>query len=173
MSATAANGRFGFALHTARHDNWLTPPDLHATLGEFDLDPCAVPEPRPWPTACEHIAPPRDGLLEEWGGRVWCNPPYSQLRPWLNRMAEHGNGIALTFARTDTAAFAGVWRAAAIVFLYGRLYFRSVDGKEHDRASAPSVLIAYGERNADVLRQLVTSRTLRGAFISLSGAIAC
>lgn len=49
-------------------DTWLTPPAVLAALGEFDLDPCSAPSPRPWPTAKQHIELPENGLLANWGG---------------------------------------------------------------------------------------------------------
>src|SRR6266700_2805786 len=102
---------------------WLTPPALLATLGPFDLDPCAAPRPRPWPTAARHIIRPANGLAERWEGRVWLNPPYSVIGPWAGRLAGHGQGTALIFARTETAWFAGyVWaKATALLFLAGRI----------------------------------------------------
>ena len=68
--------------------------------------------------------------------------------------ADHGNCIALTFARTETKMFFScVWnRATAVLFISGRLKFYHVDGSRADSAGAPSVLIAYGDNNADVLR---------------------
>lgn len=132
-------------------ETWLTPPHILAALGPFDLDPCAAPSPRPWPSAARHIELPEDGLTAEWQGRVWCNPPYgAQAVRWLQRMAEHGNGVALVFARTETAMFQDqVWpRAHAVLFLRGRIAFCSPDGKPAMSAGAPSVLIAYGESNA-------------------------
>lgn len=135
---------------------WLTPPEILAALGPFDLDPCAAPSPRPWPTAARHIELPEDGLTAEWEGRVWCNPPFgSHTGQWLGRMALHGNGIALAFARTDTAMFrAWVWKhAAAVMFLHGRPHFYRPDGERASgNSGGPIVLIAYGEANADALR---------------------
>lgn len=131
---------------------WLTPPEIIEALGPFDLDPCAAPSPRPWPTAARHIELPEDGLAAEWSGRVWCNPPFGdQTRVWLKRMAEHGNGIALTFARTDTRMFHHwVWlRASAVFFLRGRPKFYRPDGtKAAGNSGGPICLIAYGEANA-------------------------
>jgi len=100
-------------------DNWITPRWLIERLGPFDLDPCAC-EPQPWPTAKRMVTENEDGLLLQWSGFVWCNPPYGRLLGvWLERMSVHNNGIALVFARTDTRAFhSHVWPcASALLFL--------------------------------------------------------
>lgn len=136
---------------------WLTPPEWIFVLGPFDLDPCAAPSPRPWPTAKRHIELPEDGLAAEWIGRVWCNPPFgSQTWSWLSRMAEHGNGIALTFARTETAGFREhVWnRAHGILFVSNRPHFHYPDGtRAKGNSGGPICLIAYGADNANRLRR--------------------
>lgn len=136
-------------------DTWLTPRPLVEALGPFDLDPCAAPEPRPWPTASEMISLPDDGLAADWHGRVWLNPPYSrEARVWLARLARHGRGTALTFARTETAWFVEtVWKqATALLFLHGRIHFHYPDGtRAAANSGAPSVLIAYGRDDADRL----------------------
>jgi hypothetical protein len=153
-----------------RSNVWLTPPDIVRDLGPFDLDPCAAPDPRPWDTAARHITEDEDGLTQPWEGRVWLNPPYSRdaIAAWLRRMAQHGNGIALIFGRTDTDAFHRyVFRHAdAISFLWGRLNFHHPDGRRADaNGGAPSVLIAYGSANAERLRQY-TGRPTR--FVQLT-----
>lgn len=130
-----------------KNDEWLTPPSIIDRLGPFDLDPCA-PCVRPWPTATNHYCKHDDGLAMPWHGFVWCNPPYgSESAAWLAKMSEHGNGIALIFARTETAMFFDyVWaRAQALLFLRGRLHFHRVTGERAKANSgAPSVLVAYG-----------------------------
>lgn len=72
----------------------------------------------------------------------------------LARMAAHGNGIALIFARTETKAFQEhCWRSAdAMLFMAGRIKFRLPGGGVSGPAGAPSVLIAYGQPNAQALR---------------------
>lgn len=136
-------------------DEWLTPPHVLRALGPFDLDPCA-PIVRPWAMAERHYTIEDDGLSREWCGRVWCNPPYGKhVARWLDRCFEHGNAIALIFARTETEAFFDtVWRkATAAMFLDGRLHFHHVGGRRAAANSgAPSVLVAYGENNAAALR---------------------
>lgn len=86
------------------------------------------------------------------------NPPYGKaLGAWLNRLAMHGNGIALVFARTDTRAFfENVWgKASLLLFVRGRLTFARPDGSEPSlghNSGGPSVLIGYGEEAARRLR---------------------
>lgn len=146
-------------------DEWLTPPSIVNALGEFDLDPCS-PINRPWNTAKQHFTIEDDGLSKDWHGRVWCNPPYgSQTGIWLNKCSQHGNAIALIFARTETKMFFdSVWnKADALLFVKGRLKFFHVTGIVGDSAGAPSVLIAYGKSNADFLRNC----GIEGKFINL------
>lgn len=133
---------------------WLTPPHVIEALGPFDLDPCACTD-APFKTAEHSIALPEDGLADSWHGRVWLNPPYGpHTGVWLDRLAAHGNGIALIFARTDTKAFRIIWNHAdAILFLRGRLAFYRPDGTKGLTAGAPSVLAAFGENNTISLRE--------------------
>lgn len=152
-------------------ETWLTPPHVLAALGQFDLDPCAAPSPRPWPSAVQHVELPTDGLAVPWVGRVWCNPPYgAEAARWLAKLADHGNGVALVFARTETAMFFDqVWtKADGILFLRGRLAFCDRQGKPAQSAGAPSCLIAYGGGNADQLRAC----GLPGHFVPLTPSAA-
>lgn len=135
-----------------KNDEWLTPPEILAALGRFDLDPCA-PEVRPWQTASRHYW--ADGLDLPWIGRVWCNPPFgTQAIDWLRKMVKHGNGIALVPARTETRMFYEcVWGVAdAVCFLKGRPHFHYVTGERAKANSgAPICLVAYGAQNAQAL----------------------
>lgn len=137
------------------HDEWLTPPDILATLGAFDLDPCA-PVVRPWDTAARHFTVEDSGLLQPWAGRVWCNPPFGrEAIHWMRKMAAHGNGVALIPARTETAMFyETVWQVAdAVLFIKGRPHFHTVDGKRAAfNSGAPICLIAYGASNVLALK---------------------
>lgn len=154
--------------HMGQKDEWLTPPDIVRDLGEFDLDPCS-PINRPWDTARRHLTIQDDGLSHEWSGRVWLNPPYGrETIRWMEKLALHGNGIALIFARTETKIFfPWVWDyAASVLFLKGRLTFHHVTGeKGKGNGGAPSVLIAYGENNAEALR--LYSQVREGAYIDM------
>lgn len=154
----------GDGAQATTHD-WLTPPEILAALGPFDLDPCAS-QHQPWKTAERQLTIADDGLSAEWKGRVWCNPPYGPFAArWLERCAAHGDAVAFVFARTETAVFQDhVWpKASALLFLRGRVSFRLPGGGRAGVAGAPSVLIAYGTHNARVL----SSCGIAGAFVPL------
>lgn len=147
-------------------DEWLTPPEILAALGPFDLDPCS-PVDRPWDTAAAHLSVEDDGLSTPWRGRVWLNPPYSEVDPWMERMAAHGRGTALLFARTETRCWeTHIWpHVSAVLFLFGRLTFYRGDGtaaKAGHNSGGPSVLLAYGAADAELLAR----SALPGAYTS-------
>jgi hypothetical protein len=140
---------------------WYTPPSLFGALGlDFDLDPCAPPLPAAaWIPARRRYSLPVDGLAQPWEGRVWLNPPYAaETARWVGRLAEHGDGLALTFVRSCTPWWqSAVRRSTGVLFVEGRLSFIEGSpelrrGRRRDsRAGAPSCLIAFGEACAEAL----------------------
>lgn len=123
-------------------DRWLTPIEIVQALGHFDLDPCGE---RSHPTASTIYED--DGLRRGWFGRVWLNPPYSEVGKWMYRLAEHGSGIALVFARTETRWAQKVLpKASSVLFLAGRLTFTSPVIPTSGNSGAPSMLLAFGEK---------------------------
>lgn len=146
--------------HSAKSisSEWATPPHVIEALGgagTFAVDPCAMVD-QPWPCARQSFNRLDNGLGRRWTGNVYMNPPYSNviIRSWLSRLVEHGNGIALIFARTETDNFFEyVWtEATAVLFLRGRLFFHYENGARAEHNSGgPSVLIAYGDQEAERL----------------------
>lgn len=137
---------------------WYTPPRIFAALGlPFDLDPCS-PGGRvvPWIPAATHFTRADDGLRQPWHGRVWLNPPYGRdMERWLDRFAAHRRGIALVFARTDTAWFHRyATRADVLCFTRGRIAFVSPTAENRAAgAGCGSVFLAYGRECVQALRQ--------------------
>jgi hypothetical protein len=151
-----------------RSNDWLTPPEILTAVGPFDLDPCASVG-QPWPTASEMWTD--RGLDRDWSGFVWLNPPYGpHVWEWLDRLADHGDGMALIFARTETEGFfRTVWeRADALYFLRGRLHFhRPVTGERAAfNAGAPSVLVGYGVR-ASLRLKSIDREAVPGRYVEL------
>lgn len=130
--------------HKGKTNTWLTPLPLIRALGDFDLDPCGFSGHN---TAKEITVWPNDGLAHPWHGRVWLNPPYGKEQQiWLRRLQEHGNGIALIFARLET-----IWIqpfiANGFFQLRGRIRFLNENFKPETTAGAPSMLVPFGRKN--------------------------
>lgn len=158
-----------FNLNTDNCAEWLTPPEILRALGPFDLDP-AAPIVRPWDMAARHYTKIDDDMAQPWEGRVWLNPPYGrETFRWLARLAEHGSGLALIFARTETQGFhAEIWhKAHAIFFFQGRLRFHRVSGERGGTANAPSCLVAYSPEDSARLYRAQKEGALAGALINL------
>lgn len=112
------------------------------------------------------------GLHAPWSGLVWCNPPYDRHAwAWLAKCADHGNAIALIFARTEVEQFhRQVWdRADALLFFEGRLFFHKPDGsRAPHNGGAPSVLVAYG----NIATSRIMKSGIKGKRVMLKGMAA-
>lgn len=139
--------------HEKYSDDWYTPPEIPQSLGEFDLDPCAAKE-RPKLNHALVNWRGVDGLSQEWFGRVWLNPPYSAVGPWLDKLAKHGNGIALLNSWTEREWMQkGIRAADGAMFLRTRVRFIHPSGRRN-HGCCGQVLLAFG---ADNLRRLAMS----------------
>lgn len=133
---------------TVSTDDWYTPRWIIDKLGPFDCDPCAPPmDVRPFDIAPISWTKEDDGLSKEWRGTVWMNPPYSRvlLRQFCERMAQHGDGIALLVNRQDNLLWQEVIfpTASSMIFMRHRVKFLRPDGT----AGTPffgSCLVAWG-----------------------------
>jgi len=156
----------GFNGNTKNNDEWLTPPEIIKALGKFDLDPCAPINP-PWKTADCQYDKNRDGLLLDWHGRVWLNPPYgTETFKWIRKLRNHKSGIALIFARTETKGFhREIWPFADSIFFFaGRLHFHYVDGtRAKFSANASSCLISFSKEDTEYINQ----SSLKGKLIRI------
>lgn len=75
----------------AEGDSWGTPPEWIAlartVMGGIDTDPASNDHAQITVQAAQYFTAQDDGLAQEWRGRVWMNPPYSQ--PLVGRFADH------------------------------------------------------------------------------------
>lgn len=133
----AKGSRMNSALmFSAKSDDWSTPQDTFAALDaefSFDFDPCPIGG--------------GSGLTQDWLRRAFVNPPYSNVRGFLDKaMQEIDAGrtdvaVFLVPSRTDTKWWHEVvmTRAAEIRFIKGRLKF----GGSKNSAPFPSTVIVF------------------------------
>jgi site-specific DNA-methyltransferase (adenine-specific) len=116
-------------------DEWGTPSAVYEELHKefaFDFDPCPI----------SGDTDGRSTLFCSWSGRrVFCNPPYSDIRPFLERWREAEIAVYLIPARTDTKWFHEIClpHAAEIRFIRGRLRF----GNAVNSAPFPSMIVVF------------------------------
>lgn len=121
---------------------WFTPEEYilmaRTVLGDIDLDPASNEIAQRTVLARKFFSKQDDGLAQEWHGRVWLNPPYSQpaIDDFITKLVleyRQGNVIAailLTHNSTDTAWFHRALEAASgICFTRGRVRFSSPSGE--------------------------------------------
>lgn len=106
---------------TRDSDNYATPKKFYDRLNSefnFDFDPC--------PLRSEF-----DGLLTEWNGSIFCNPPYSNIEPFIRKGLDEirlFNAKVIVYlipVRSDTKYWHELImkRADEIRFVKGRLNF--------------------------------------------------
>lgn len=135
-------------------DEYYTPIEFVNALGNFDLDPC-IPMDMRNRIATVMYNKEQDGLIQDWMGRVWLNPPYSAplITQFMKKMAEHGNGIALILPKFGTKLFRDYVypQAEGIYVLRHRIKFFNQDWVQQKSPIASSVLVAYGKDNVTAI----------------------
>jgi len=119
-------------MFSKKSDLWTTPKDIYeGFIDKGYFDPCPV-------------NPQFDGLKITWEKLCYVNPPYSQIRVWLEKAiseVEKGNcrkAVFLVPARVDTKWFHElVYNKFNIQFIKGRLKF----GEGTNSAPFPSMWI--------------------------------
>ena len=110
-------------------DDWATPKYIYDQAMENGMfDPCP-------------LFSSVDGLKIEWGEINFVNPPYSNLKAWIEKSIEQtkkGKKVMLLIpARTDTKAFKMLFEyGSTITLITGRLRFN-----EANSAPFPSMLV--------------------------------
>lgn len=130
-------------------EQWYTPPEIFEALDlTFDLDPCSPGAGRSFVPALTHYTAVEDGLTSPWQGLVWVHPPHGpQSVAWVEKLAAHGNGIALLVADTTHQGQADlVCQVAAPM-----RFFRGGIAKRVDEPVRSITLLAYGQRAATAL----------------------
>jgi len=115
-------------------DEYPTKPELWRPLaravGGFDVDPASGCEPEAIATTC--YTEEENGLEQQWNGRVWLNPPFSDKTQWYRKAVNEvtaGNAevvVALAPVDTSTQWFHNWFsRANVICWLEGRDWYEA------------------------------------------------
>lgn len=129
----------------SKTDMWATPKDFFDKLNDkfgFTLDVCATKEN----AKCErYFTEQENGLLQDWTGVCWMNPPYGrQIGKWVKKARQSAleNGatfVCLLPSRTDTAWWHDNCFDGEITFIRGRLKF----GDAKNAAPFPSAIVVF------------------------------
>lgn len=135
-------------LFSSASEEWETPQALFDALDSefhFNLDVSANESNR----KCERFfSKDDDGLSKNWGGCVWCNPPYGKdLGKWVEKASvEIGKDadvvVMLIPSRTDTKwfhEFIYMKQNVEVRFIKGRLKF----GGSKNSAPFPSMIVIF------------------------------
>lgn len=125
----------GTTTKEAIRDLWQTPQaifDHYNQRFDFTTDVAASAENR---FCADHRSEKFDGLLTGWGNANWCNPPYSNITPWVRKAIEQMKLGRLTvmLIPADTSV---QWFKLAYLhctechFISGRLSFINAETKK-------------------------------------------
>lgn len=156
-------------------DLWDTPAHVFTKYGKphnLNLDVCATSDH----TMCARFfSPCENGLTQEWNGRVWMNPPFSNVKAWVAKAYRSRNVceciICLLPARTDTVWFHSfVYRKASLQFIKGRISFTHFSGTS-GRASFASMIASYRPDTLRVKLQETLEFNLPDTIDTIQGSL--
>jgi phage N-6-adenine-methyltransferase len=114
----------------SKSETWETPDDLFGALdAEFGFV-CDVAASANNAKCKKFFSAEDNGLMQEWVGSCWCNPPYGrQIKQWVVKAAEspYARTVMLLPARTDTTWFhAYIYNKPSVEvrFVKGRVRFK-------------------------------------------------
>lgn len=136
---------------------WYTPEKYieaaRNIMGGIDLDPASCAEAQEIVKAKKYYTKKENGLIKEWRGKVWLNPPYCmpEVEQFIDRVIDFhkreiiSQAVILTNNSTDTAWFHRMLVYAGIAcFTKGRVKFWGPDGGAANGARQGQVLFYIG-----------------------------
>lgn len=144
----------------AERDKWKTPQYIfdyaQKIVGYISYD-----------TACDSInklAPPvwsghshKDALLSAWYDVCWCNPPYSNIAPWIKKaIASDAITVMLIPSPNGEAYYSELIANSHEISIQGRISFIGADGKPKNgntRGSSLFVINGYAKGSRSIVQR--------------------
>ncbi len=125
--------------YNSGNNEWYTPSDYidlaREVMGNIDLDPASSDKANEVVQAKRYYTAEDDGLLQDWYGNVWLNPPYSSelIMKFTEKLIEElpimSQALVLVNNATETEWFSKlVNKASAVCFPRSRVKFYMPDG---------------------------------------------
>jgi hypothetical protein len=134
-------------------DEMFTPKWIFDALDTtFDLDVASSDNPYVVVPTKAKYTKEDDALVQPWYGRVWLNPPFSGVTPWVDKWIAHNNGFMLVPLSSNGKWINKLWESnAACVFLPPNMGFiggfDGVEAKHRWRCA----IWALGADNVEIL----------------------
>lgn len=143
-------------------NEWYTPGKYleaaRAVMGGIDLDPASCAEANETVQAGRYYTQEENGLLLPWSGRVWCNPPYTQIRPgkssikaWVEkliasyRLGQVSEAVCLVPNDPSTRWFSWLWDFM-VCFPPRRIRFYRPDRQRWEQPSFGTCIVYLGKQ---------------------------
>ena len=144
----------------AERDTWRTPKYVFGyaanLIGGIDFD-----------TACDmdnYLSTPifygkgtSDALSVEWTNRCWCNPPYSNITPWIEKaIASDAITVMLIPSPNGESYYRELIKNSHEIAILGRISFIGADGKPKNgntRGSSLFIINGYAKGSRSIVNR--------------------
>ena len=144
----------------AERDTWRTPQYVFdyagKLIGGFDFD-----------TACDWVnklSEPvwngfiaEDALAVKWRGKCWCNPPYSNISPWIEKaIASDAITVMLIPSPNGESYYGELIKNSHEIAIQGRISFIGADGKPKNgntRGSSLFIVNGYAKGSRSIVNR--------------------
>lgn len=138
------------------NNEWYTPPSIiikaRMLLGSIDLDPASCSKANKIVEATKYYTKENNGLIKEWRGNVWLNPPFSRglidefigIAQEMYFLKYIKQALILVNNSTDATWFHSLLKHHYACFLSGRLSFIDQYGKKVENNRQGQVIFHLG-----------------------------
>jgi len=142
----------------SERDTWRTPKYIfdyaRKLIGGIDFDTaCDFDNALAQPIFSNHDS--MDSLYVEWIGICWCNPPYSNINPWIEKaIASNAITIMLIPSSNGESYYSKLIESSHEIAIQGRISFIGADGKPKNgntRGSSLFIINGYAKGSRSIV----------------------